>query len=108
MRRWAALSTELVGFGAVLFVEFAHHAHVDGDKNDEDVYASLLGEPEAELEAAKLDFVELIDEENAAAVADGKPDAHENADNTKIGSPVVAIVVGRSFVRHEFIQTGFR
>jgi hypothetical protein len=40
-----------------------------------------------------LDFVELVDEENASAITDDKPNAHENPDDAQIGSPVFSIGV---------------
>ena len=49
-------------------VDFIHFLHINEDEDHEDVDGSLLGEPEAELESAYANRVQLVHEQYAAPI----------------------------------------
>ena len=62
-------------------IDGVHTFGIDNDKQYEDVDCALMGHPESKRHAEKLDFVENLNEENAAAVRDECPHGEELYDH---------------------------
>src|SRR5690606_714389 len=82
---------------------------IEKDQQDEHVDRALLREPEAELETAEPDAIQLIDQQDAEAVRADEPRHQAGRDESQVGLPVgvalfgahagsrvVVLVVGRS------------
>ena len=61
---------------------------VDEDQHHERVDTALLGEPEAQFEAAERELVQEVDQEDAAPEGDGEPDDEANGDQAQVVAPV--------------------
>ena len=59
----------------VLLIQSVHQPHIDEYQDNEDVDRTLLGKPKSEFEATYSDGVELVNEQNAAAIRYYKPNA---------------------------------
>ena len=71
-----------------LFVETVHLPGIDEDEHDEDVDASLVGDPETEGQAEKGEGIQKFDEEDAATVGHRGPDDKEAKDQAFICAPI--------------------
>src|SRR5690606_27576243 len=80
--RWSAF------VHVVLFVDPVHTPRAEECEEHGDVDRTLLCEPEAELEAADRDAIQLLDEKNAEDVGAGQPDSHAGCNETQVGAPV--------------------
>ena len=69
-------------------VQAAQRERVDQDQHDEGEDAALLGEPEAEREAAEPVLVEDVGEQHAAAQADRRPEDQQQRHDPEVGAPV--------------------
>jgi hypothetical protein len=76
-----------------LAVEAVHAPGIEKDQCDENVDRSLLGKPEAELEAANADLVELLDKKHAEAVGTNEPDDEADCDEPEVRSPVSQSII---------------
>ena len=69
-------------------IEMVHAPGVEEDQGNEDVDRSLLCEPEAELEAAEANGIELLDQQDAESVRANEPDDHAAQYEPQVGLPV--------------------
>jgi len=69
-------------------IEMIHAPGVEEDQRDKDVDRSLLREPEAELEAADANGIELLDQQDAESVRANEPDDHAAQYEPQVSLPV--------------------
>jgi len=69
---YCSLITSLLFVHVILLIQPIHQVDINVNENDKNVDRALLGEPEAEFEAANFDLIELFGEEKAAGVGGDK------------------------------------
>jgi hypothetical protein len=73
----------------VMFAVNAIHApSIEKNQQHEDVYRSLLCEPETELKTANTNRIELLNEQDAESVRAHEPDNEAQGDEPQVGAPV--------------------
>jgi hypothetical protein len=71
------------------FVELVHQHDVNENLHDENVDRTLLGEPEAQFEAAEPNRVQGFDKENAESVRDDEPYNQQTDEVAQVDFPVL-------------------
>ena len=83
-------------------IETIHPPGVVEDQNDEAQDRALLGKPEAQSEAEKLDLIERFRENDTEAEGHREPDNEAHGDQAQISAPVAA---PGFLIRHLVIPT---
>ena len=76
----------------MLTVELVHSPGVDENKKDEDIYGTLVREPEAQRKIADLPRVKLLNEQNPEHVRHKSPSGQQDADQAQIRAPIGPVI----------------
>lgn len=71
------------------FVQAVHLKDVDKNKDNKGKNGSLLGKPKPKFKATKSESIQLVDQQDAEAKGDNKPDSYQAQNNFDISSPIV-------------------
>jgi hypothetical protein len=72
----------------VFAVNAIHAPCIEKNQQYEDVYRSLLGEPESKLKAADADCVKLLDQQYPENKRAQKPDRKAETHQSEVGAPI--------------------
>jgi hypothetical protein len=69
-------------------VQLIHQPDINDNKQAENDFGSLVGEPESERETKKMQSVESINEDDAEKIGDDEPDRQKNGNIGNVAFPI--------------------